>query len=316
MHILLSSDSNYVMPTGVLMTSICINNPDETIEFHIIVNVNFTDNDKGVLEYIAKKYNEIVHLYTVDESTIEGLPFGRSDMPKHVSIETYYRLFITEVLPKEIHKIIYLDGDMICRKSLQALWNYDITGKALGVIHDMSEKEHLNSKRLQYPSSDGYFNAGMLLINVDYWREHHALDTFLNIIKERSESIVFHDQDILNMAFHDKKVWLPLTYNFQNGFLFPDEERRCVPEIVDEIESTMQDPAIIHYSTGVKPWNVCCTHPQRWVWRYYKSLSPWKNWKLDVPKATTLHQFIKNLAFRFGLQERNTTLYRKVILKK
>lgn len=315
MHILFSTDHNYIMPTGILMRSICINNPDENINFHIIVSQGFEQSDQEILQNIADEHHCDCNFYTIQEKD-KDLPLGREGMPGRITIETYYRLFITELLPDDIHKIIYLDGDMICRKSLRKLWDTNLDDMPIGAVHDMDETLHLGTKRLPYMPSDGYFNAGMLLINVDYWREHHALDTFLNIIKERSECIVFHDQDILNMAFHDKKVWLPLTYNFQNGFLFPESERKCVPEIVDEIESTMQDPAIIHYCTGVKPWNVCCTHPQRWVWRYYKSLSLWKNRKLDVPKVTSLHQFIKNWAFRLGLQENNTTLYRKIILKK
>lgn len=316
MDILLSTDSKYLLPTGVLILSICINNLDQQIRFHILVNKGFTKEDSNALELIAYEYHNHCYFYTVDQDIIHNLPFGKSYMPIHVSIETYYRLFITELLPKDVHKIIYLDGDMICRKSIKELWERDIKGKALGAVHDMNEIEHLGDSRLSYPQSDGYFNAGMLLINVDYWREHDALDTFHRIIRDKGDSIVFHDQDILNMAFHDLKIWLPLTYNFQNGFLFPECDRRCVPNVADEIETTMYDPVIIHYSTGVKPWNVCCTHPQRWVWRYYKSLSPWRCKRLDVPRATSIRQFIKNWAFMLGLQERNTTLYRKVILKR
>lgn len=67
-------------------------------------------------------------------------------MPKHVTIATYYRLFITQVLPLEIHKILYLDGDMIVRKSLKTLFEANIDEYAIGVVHDMDEP--LNIKRL------------------------------------------------------------------------------------------------------------------------------------------------------------------------
>ena len=37
MDIVACTDKNYVMPTGVMMYSVCVNNADEDIVFHICV---------------------------------------------------------------------------------------------------------------------------------------------------------------------------------------------------------------------------------------------------------------------------------------
>ena len=72
--------------------------------------------------------------------------------------------FIKEVLGD---KVLYLDVDMIVRHSLDSLWDTDINDYAIAAVPDMDEQSHIESNRLPYPMETGYFNAGMLLINVD-----------------------------------------------------------------------------------------------------------------------------------------------------
>ena len=48
-NILLSTDDNYVMPTGVLMTSICENTKSEVI-FYIMTNSDFKEESKSSLK--------------------------------------------------------------------------------------------------------------------------------------------------------------------------------------------------------------------------------------------------------------------------
>ena len=130
MDILLSTDNNYTVPTGVLMTSIGINN--SVCNYHILVDKNFSEDNRQLLMSVARRYSSTIAFYVLPENLLEGLPFGREDMPKHVSMATYYRLFVTEFLPENIHKILYLDGDIIVRKNIENLWNEDISGYALG----------------------------------------------------------------------------------------------------------------------------------------------------------------------------------------
>ena len=47
--------------------------------------------------------------------------------------------------------------------------------------------------RLNYPQSLGYFNAGVLLINIEYWREHNLQDVFWNYMKENIDKLKQHD---------------------------------------------------------------------------------------------------------------------------
>lgn len=315
MNILLSTDNNYVMPTGVLMHSIGINNSVK-VHYYILINESLTEDNKKSLQKVADKYDNEIDFYVVGEEYTESLPFGRDTMPKHVSIATYYRLFITQILPEGVHKVIYLDGDMIVRKSLEALWNIDISNFALACVHDMDEVIHILSGRHRYPVCDfGYFNAGFIVINLDYWRKHDCSYRFADYITNHSEDIIMHDQDVLNTVLYKEKKWLPTTYNFQMGFLREGKNINYIDSIYDDIGRTMQDPTIIHYCTEDKPWQLYSYNPYLRVWRYYWSKSEWRKNKLEGEHADNIKHRITAFLFRKGLMVKKTGRL-KVILKK
>lgn len=309
MNILFSTDNNYVMPTGVLMHSISINNPQD-VYYYLMVNESFSKENEDKLRLIAKQYGNHISFHTITDEVTKVLPFGKDNMPGHVSIATYYRLFVAQILPEDVHKIIYLDGDMVVRGSLDKLWNTDLDGYAIAAVHDMDEQKHIDSHRLPYPMETGYFNAGMQLINVDYWRKNDCLSLFMNFLKEHADKIVYHDQDVLNCCLYDKKKWVPVTYNFQNGFVL---KQKFYPKaIYNEVEETLSHPVVIHYSTDLKPWNISCFHPYRNVWRRYKSLSQWKNLSLEGDYSSNLKELVRNFLLRHSLWNPNSSPYRKL----
>lgn len=297
MNILLSTDNNYVMPTGVLMHSIGENNGSD-VSYHIMTNTEFSSESRASLKRVAEKYGSKISFYTITEEMTRALPFGRDDQPKHVSIATYYRLFITEILPSDVHKIIYLDGDMIVRHNLQDLWNTDLAGVAVGVVHDCDEDSQSKDNRLPYPMETGYFNAGMLLINLDYWRENGCFDTFMSFISDNIDKIIFHDQDVLNSVFWNSRRWVSVTYNFQSSFIHLPKYRAEYSKIEDDIAKHENDPTIIHYVSSTKPWTINCFFPMRGTWRRYWKLSEWYKDGLKDDNPKTIKEYLRNWALK------------------
>jgi lipopolysaccharide biosynthesis glycosyltransferase len=135
MNIVLCADHGFVMPCGVLMYSICINNKDININFYIITDDSLTEEDKKDIEYISQEYNPIntvTFLYVVDSMVENVLWYKSSYYPKQI----FYRLFMTELLPKTVDKVLYLDCDIIVRGSLRNLWDIDIDNKSIGATID------------------------------------------------------------------------------------------------------------------------------------------------------------------------------------
>ena len=314
MNILLCTDNNYVMPTGVLMTSIGENN-DEKINYYVFIDADFEEGNKKVLSCIAHSYNSDISFFRVKKEGLGDYPIGREDQPIHITLAAYYRLFVSKILPKDISKIIYLDGDIVVRHSLKGLWEANIDDYAIGVVHDVSEPFHLENERLGYPRQYGYFNSGMLLINVAYWREHYCFERFSDFIIQHGDKIVMHDQDVLNAVLYKEKKWLPLTYNFQSGFIYRPQYQSYDKSLSEEIEKYKYDPTIIHYVSSSKPWNINCFFSYRGAWRYYWRRSKWRSQLLENDNPSGLKGHLRNFLLRHDLWFPDRK-YQRIVLRR
>lgn len=296
MEIVCSTDNNYVIPTGVMMCSLCENNSGEKIRFHVLSS-DITDKNKTALEHIVNKYGQDIVFYKINDNDLADFPIGRKGQSAHISsLATYYRLFLGDILPNYITKVIYLDGDIIVRKSLNELWNTKIDEYAIAGAPDTGNNSVDHYNRLLYPQSLGYFNAGVLLINLEYWRSHEVKKEFFNIARKHPERLRCHDQDILNYVFRNCKKRLNAKFNFQNDYLFEHKYTNLLYDILDEIDAALTDPVIIHYITGPKPWQLDCIHPYKNEFLKYLEKTEWKNMKMshgDSLKERIKHRLIK-----------------------
>jgi len=276
-HILLSTDNNYIMPSAVMMKSVSVNNADTNVTFHVLVDGSVEDKQKEQLETTINNTKHKIVFHNIDRKLFERFPMV-SGVKHYISFATYYRLLIPSLLSEEIHKVIYLDGDIIVRKSLEELWNTDVDNFAVGVVTDMEEDKH-DYKRLGYEKSFGYFNAGMLLINLDYWRKHKLENLFFKLIAEEPERIILHDQDVLNITLHDQKLNLPKKFNVQSGFLRKPEYSGLgnrFEEYKNDIIESIKDPTIVHYTDKFKPWHIEDSNPYGYEFIKYYKQTEWK----------------------------------------
>lgn len=155
----------------------------------------------------------------------------------YFSHENYYRLALQELLPQEVKKIIYLDCDLIVKNDILHLWETDVTNHAIGAAFDSYAQESCD--RLNIPKVPGYFNSGVLVINLDWWRKERVLELALTYLSRHHEQCLFADQDVLNVLFQGD--WLPLEGHWN-----------CLAAYADLCDRA---PSIIHYTGANKPWN-------------------------------------------------------------
>lgn len=308
MDIVFSADTNYIMPAGVMMTSVCVNNADTDVTFHALIDESVTEKQKLQLEnVVAENGRHHIAYYMMNASRFAKLP-KLGEVKLHITQAAYYRLFLTEIIPDDVEKVLYLDGDIAVTGSLSELWNTDISDCAVGGVTDMSEAIQEYS-RLGYPSEFGYFNSGVLLINLKYWRKNKVVDTFQKIMTETPERIKFHDQDVLNISFYDCKKQLSLKYNFQNGFLYKKEFWQIDGQKYEQsVMEAVKQPVIIHYSARIKPWFVDCENPLKGEWVKYYKMTQWRRNKLKRKEPLTLRNRIGKLLRRLHLKP-NFDLY-------
>jgi lipopolysaccharide biosynthesis glycosyltransferase len=276
MNIVACASDNYTMQCGVLFYSVCKNNPEETIRFFVITDRLFTERHKDeIRQTIALYPNKTVEFIEVTDTQVDiFLQFENPYYTRHV----FYRLLMPELLPNEIEKALYLDCDIVVRQPLSDLWNIDISEYAVGCVHDSQEGKMDQFNRLGFCYEKGYFNSGVLMVNLKYWRENYALQRFSDFIKDHGSLISMPDQDVLNSVFQDEKLFIPFTYNFQSGFMWK-EKYMYVFEYVkykSEILSASENPVILHFS-GARPWIKNCTHPYMDEFYKYKAETIWKD---------------------------------------
>lgn len=318
------TDHNFIMPTGVMMKSVCLTNNPDSLWFHVIVNETVKEEDKKLLGQTVDGAK--VSFYKFPHSLFTQFPrIGLKGV--HVSEATYYRLFLADILPKDIDRAIYLDGDIICCGSLKDLWNTDLGENAIAAIDDGDEGNYLIYNRLHYPPQYGYFNAGVLLLNLSWWREHNATKMFMDYIREHGDRILLHDQDVLNAVFYDKHLRLPFKYNVEPCYYFaPENIRVDYWRYEKEIVEAQNNPVLLHFSSLPKPWVVECDHPFKDKWLAVYHQTPWgrlplshssKGWKKMVHKAMIKIGLLPPPHYhsrRSGLRSRKlgTSLIRKI----
>ena len=299
-HIVCSPDNNYAMPTGVMLCSLCENNKDVELYIHVLY-VDLSDDNVKLLRKTVEDYHQSIAFYKIDESKLPRIQ--TFSQQQKLPISTFLRLFIPSVLSLDINKVLYLDGDIIVRKSIEELYRTSLSGHSVAAVPDdilcfTGISKTYNA--LKYPPSFGYFNAGVLLINLDYWRKNNVEQQFINTINKYKKVLYHNDQDVLNKVFCESKIFIPLTYNFQHDFLVKPEWRRISWEYDEEIEETAHDPAILHF-TGRKPWFASCDHPYKEEFLKYKALTVWKDVPLYQKYKSKGNRIVKKMMLKFQI---------------
>lgn len=297
MHIVFCLDNYYIPYCATTIASIIDNNQAERITFHLFVD-EITDANRVMMqEWFVKQDGKDILFYDLSEDDFKDFPVGNA----YINLTTYFRLVIQDKLP-DIDKVIYLDCDTIVNGSLKELWNTEMGDYAVAGVRDRVNDSIRLYNRLRYPIHDGYINAGVLLINLKKWREIHVFDRAKEIAKAMPKALKNHDQDIINILFHDNKQILPFRYNLLEYYLYVEEwlylDRKYYPEIID----ACKNPAIIHFCMPQKPWHYECINPFKDLYYKYRKMTPWPEVELTHKiQRLSRKQKVKMLLGRLGL---------------
>ena len=279
MDVVFVTDDRFVKPTVVSMMSVYYNNRSEQLTFHVVVDDTVKDSDRYLLNSVISANDNETKLFIYDINIKEDFTAKLPNLGKRVrhTKAAYYRLFLCDTLPMNIGKVLYLDGDVIVRDNLASLWAIDIDNFAVACAPDGSEKDESIYKRLGVNKEEGYFNSGVCLINLDYWRANNVQTRFECFILNNSEKIRYWDQDVLNCVFRKEKLCLPLKYNVQTGYLLKKEFINMDYEkYEEELNEAISNPYIIHY-IGPKPWSPECYNPYKYLFYKYKEMTVLKD---------------------------------------
>ena len=185
---------------------------------------------------------------------------------------TYYRFFIPALFP-QYKKALYLDCDMIFLDDVAKLYNTDLKGNLLGaVVEDVMVCEEAFGNYAEKAigiERHNFFNAGMILMNLEKFRRLKIEDKFVNLLTQFKFTVT-QDEDILNALCKDKVLYFPRGWNKS-----PIKEN-------DFDDSTLK---IVHYKMGMKPWKYNGVLYEEHFWNVAKE-TPLYQMMLDMRDAT------------------------------
>ena len=283
MDILYTFDDNFVPQAAASILSVCENNTEERIVFHVI-GKNIADQNKEQLTAMVRAKGQQIR-WTEMNSIREMFAF-RYDTGSWDDI-ILVRLILDRVLPGTVDRILYLDGDTMVRSSLRDLWEKDLSGYALGAVMETTVTEE-RKKMLGLSDTDGYVNSGVLYVNLRYWRENNISDALIRFYRDNQERIMAPDQDVLNAVLKGKILFLPFSYNYCNTFTFyPYRALRKIAAPVSnfpvekEYRIWIKAPVIVHFLGEERPWRIGNRHEYTPEYMQYCAETPWSHAPLE-----------------------------------
>lgn len=241
MNLLVTLDSNYVMPLTALLRSLMTSNPGSEFTVYI-AHSSLTEQD-------FEKINASVDLSRTKICPIAISSEMMADAPvlKRITKETYYRLLAHEYLPESVERVLYIDPDTVVIKPLDELYNIDFGDNVLaGSTHVFSVVRRFNLKRLSLPFSARYLNAGVLMMNIQKMRTMYSSEDIFEFIRLNSEDLLLGDQDVINALYGRLSIALkPQLYNC--------DEKICRRYRLKE-KDVRRDTVIVHFNGSKKPW--------------------------------------------------------------
>lgn len=270
------SDDNFVNVLLTSMESLIENNTKNRLNIYLINN---EISEQGIFRIRSKETKNVkIQIISFPDFTNFFSTSIKYDA-QHLSISTYGRLFISELLPNYVDKVIYLDCDTIICGDLAELYNYSLGEKVLAGVDDCKSKKYRWVLGLE--KSANYINAGVLLIDLNRWREFECEKKLVNYIQVHNGNIHFEDQGAINATLNEQIKILPLKYNVMTHlFDLTYEEllqfrKPVIRYQLEEIEKAKENPIIIHYTssflTNGRAWHCNTDHKKREVfWSYMK----------------------------------------------
>lgn len=246
-------DDGYIPFLAVALESLIQNSAKG---YYYSIKILYTKIEEDNKKKISKYENDNVKIEFVDLNyyieEIKDKLYTRDYYTK----TTYFRLFIPNLYP-QYDKVIYLDSDIVVLGDISELYNIEIGDNLVaaapdGIIQSTKVFQDYVEKVVGMADYRNYFNAGVLLMNLDELRKFNFQEKFLNLLETVKYRVV-QDQDYLNRLCKGRTkiisdVWdkMPIpTYKVKG-----------------------EDLKLVHYNLNHKPWHFDNVLYSDYFWKY------------------------------------------------
>lgn len=251
MNLLYCIDKNYNEQCYTSIKSI-VSNVENPIKITVVHSEPSSFSKEFVNKFSDNKVEQLEVIKFNEKLISNKRKLRKNSKVPHVTLPTFFRLFIKDLIPEGINEILYLDADVICMKNFEQEYyklftsmkkeHFIVGARTIGEAKgntELFERLDLKSKK--------YFNAGVMFIDIAAWKNNNVGKALNNLLYK--DTYTYMDQDILNKYFDGNYYEIDVYMNF----LIKVNETNEVQPIVDKF---VKDHAkLIHYVGTNKPWH-------------------------------------------------------------
>ena len=279
-HLLLAADANYGAYAGITLASVLAANPRQSFTVHLFSN-RIKRGDLRKLGAMLRRAGSSLSVYDVSGRLAANRP---PPARGHLTATAHARLAMGELLPTTVHRIIYLDCDVICTGALRPLWEIGQTVPVLAAVLDRAGDGW--KALLGVPPEAPYFNSGVLVVNLDAWRRRDLGRVLADWISANPAKASLADQDAINACLSGEITPLPDCWNLQIG----KDSGPLPPE-------RLKNAVLLHYTGEHKPWRFRFDGLGAEIFLRTKRRSPWR---FALPTFRLSYRLRKSLNKRIG----------------
>jgi lipopolysaccharide biosynthesis glycosyltransferase len=277
-------------------------NGGEQVQVHYLHGPQFPADWKQGLTAMVEREGGLISFYEIDDERCARFPtegFTRK--------ATWYRVFLPELLAG-VERVLYLDSDLLVLDSLAPLWTIDISDHYLAAVTNVFQIEHLwRPTSLGLKSPLEYFNAGVMLLNLDLMRRDGCSETLSEYAALHAAKLEWRDQDAVNVVLGPRRLPLAPRWNCMNSLLtYPWSPYVYGVPAYDEAHG---NPAIRHFEGpgSNKPWHYLCERDMRDLYAYHRRQTPWPDFRLEGVTPINLARRVSRWAQRVARGLRRET---------
>ena len=219
---------------------------------------------------------------------------SKFNMRRHQSVATYARLLMPSLV-RDLKQCLYVDCDVLFTDDCSQLWKQGIEAiraTPAAAIQDYGYARQANAPGLQRTLETGeadatatYFNAGVLMMDLDAWREQELGERILKRATEEPGGFENVDQDAINLTLGRRIAPLDSRWNVQLDAVWSR------PSIQSERAAAVSDPGLLHFTGPRKPWHAGRPRKERLRWMKAALVSPATSVLTAREKAVWLRRY-------------------------
>jgi UDP-glucose:(glucosyl)LPS alpha-1,3-glucosyltransferase len=276
-HIAFCIDDRYCRAMGGAIGSVIAQNPAQRFKFHALA-FSMDPAHQARLRRLEQMYPLVSsELHLLDQAALA--PFANLLGHSHYSLSTFARLLMPAKLQGQTDRVLYMDADVLCTGKLDELIAMKLDDVTALVAPDATVTTRRRVAALELPRPE-YFNAGVMLINIERWLAEDTLGAALHVLKTSTRDMRFLDQDALNIVLNDKVRYISSRWNYLYDLIRDLEVNRTALK-------DLSGASLVHFAGAVKPWADWTGHEVREVFRQGLEMTPWSDMPLDPEPVNT-----------------------------